>query len=131
MSAPVTNPATPARAQAQIDLAKFALPRIAAGILLIITAVGLLALGIGLCATGNLGGIAAIAVSLPLFFFGSNVTILGRNLMRIAENPDLIIEGGRTVTIAKENFRKILKKDTCCFDSVVNELTEKAFTPTR
>ena len=57
------------------------------GIALAVTAVALLILGIALCATGNLGGIAAIVISLPLFWIGYSVAVIGSNTQKIAKNP--------------------------------------------
>lgn len=92
----------------------------------LVTAVALLILGIALCATGNLGGIAAIIISLPLFYYGYNSSAIGSNIKSIAENPRKVTGLGGFGDLDKDKLRTLMKKGTfcmgCCIDNMIDNL---------
>jgi hypothetical protein len=103
--------------------------KILMGAIILATAVALLILGIALCSAGYLGALAAIFISLPLFYIGYNTSALGNNINTIAENPRRLTDWGGFGNFDKEKFKEALKKGTfgidCCIDSAIENITTR------
>lgn len=95
------------------------------GVAALITAVAFLILGIALCATGNLGGLVPIFLSLPLFYAGYNGAALGSNIQKIAENPKTVHGMGGFGELDKEKLKVAMKKGTLGMDCIINNAIEK------
>lgn len=96
------------------------------GAIILVAAVALLILGIGLCSAGYLGALAAIFISLPLFYIGYNVSALGNNITAIAQNPRVLADWGGFGNLDKEKFKAAMKKGTFGIDCFIDAVIEKA-----
>lgn len=118
----LTDPTWQAKTE---ETAKKMKPIKAVAIAAIVAAVALLILGIALVATGNLGGIAAMVLSLPLLFIGINGFQLSSNLERIIKNPHLVRNmGGFGNQTDPEKLRQVMKKGTFGVDCLINSMVK-------
>lgn len=119
----------PKYVEAKETLGRISKAKTIMGAAILTTAVALLILGIALCSAGYLGALAAIFISLPLFYIGYNTVALGNNLKTLADNPKMYCEWGGFGDMDKVKIKGLLKKGTfgidCCIDSAIDNMSAR------